>query len=55
LSLAIFFSFYGKVSGADLTHASQIRPCLELSISRQPPSSADKYLVTFFRFSIAYP
>ena len=36
MSLAIFFSFYGKVSGADLTHASQIRPCLELSISRQP-------------------
>ena len=30
------FSFYGKISGADLTHASQICPCLELSISRQP-------------------
>ena len=36
LSLAIFFSFYEKVSGADLTHVSQICPCLELSISRQP-------------------
>ena len=36
MSLAIFFSFYGKVLGADLTHASQICPCLELSISRQP-------------------
>ena len=36
LSLAIFFSFYKKASGADLTHANQICPCLELSISRQP-------------------
>ena len=36
LSLAIFFFFYRKVSGADLTHVSQICPCLELSISRQP-------------------
>lgn len=36
MSLAIFFSFYGKVSGADLTYTSQICPCLELSISRQP-------------------
>ena len=38
MSLAIFFSFYGKVSGADLTYTSQICPCLELSISRQPLS-----------------
>ena len=38
LSLAIFFSLYGKASGADLTHASQICPFLELSISRQPLS-----------------
>ncbi|EEA82152.1 hypothetical protein CLONEX_01956 [[Clostridium] nexile DSM 1787] len=37
MSLAIFFSFYGKISGAALTHASQSCPCLELSISRQPP------------------
>ena len=36
MSLAIFFFFYRKVSGADLTHVSQICPCLELSISRQP-------------------
>ena len=35
-SSQLFFSFYGKVSGADVTHASQIRPCLELPISRQP-------------------
>ena len=31
------FSFYGKILGADLTHMNQICPCLELSISRQPP------------------
>ena len=36
MSLAIFFSFYRKASGADLAHTSQICPCLELSISRQP-------------------
>ena len=41
MSLAIFFSFYGKVSGADLTYTSQICPCLELSISRQPPMHLD--------------
>ena len=39
MSLAIFFSFYGKISGADLTHASQICPCLELSILNCYPSS----------------
>ena len=36
MSLAIFFSFYGKVSGAGLTHASQICPCLELSFPDSP-------------------
>ena len=48
MSLAIFFSFYEKVSGADLTHVSQICPCLELSISRQPLSqysSMQLYLI----------
>ena len=28
--------FYGKISGAGLTHASQICPCLELSFPDSP-------------------
>ena len=34
----LFLLFMKKVSGSDLTHVSQICPCLELSISRQPLS-----------------
>ena len=53
MSLAIFFSFYGKVSGAGLTHASQICPCLELSF---PDSSFYKspYSITYFHYFLIY-
>ena len=47
MSLAIFFSFYGKVSGAGLTHASQICPCLELSFPDSP------FLISF-HYNLAY-